>query len=56
MGKGCGNQGSQLIEAMEMCKSGISGKKSFVCCIQAAPESMCVLATERQLSEMVRNY
>ena len=47
--------GSQLIEAMEMCKSGISSKNPFVRCVQAAPEPMCVLATEQQLSEMTRN-
>ena len=47
--------GSQLIEAMEMCKSGISSKNPFVRCVQAAPEPMCVLATEQQLSEMIRN-
>jgi len=54
MGKVYSSQGSQLIEAMEMCKSGISGKNPFVCYAQAAPEPMCVLATDRQLNEMVR--
>ena len=44
----------QLAETMEMCKVGLNGK-SFVRCVQAAPEPMCVLATDRQLDEMVRN-
>lgn len=50
-----GKPGSQLIEAMEMCKSGENKNNPFVRCVQAASESMCVLATDRQLDEMVRN-
>ena len=46
----------QLAETTEMCKVGISlNEKGFVRCVQAAPEPMCVLATDRQLDEMVRN-
>ena len=52
MGKVCGSQRNQLIEAMEMCKSGISKKKLLV---RRAPEPMCVLATDRQLNKMVQN-
>ena len=47
--------GSQLIEAMEICKSGISSKNPFQGCVQAPLEPMCVLATEQLLSEMIRN-
>ena len=46
----------QLAETMEMCKVGIGlNGKRFVRCVQAAPEPMCVLATDRQLDEIVRN-
>ena len=40
---------------MELCKSGQNKSNPFVQCVQAAPESMCVLATDRQLDERVRN-
>ena len=53
MEKGHGSQGNHLIEAMEMCKSGMNDKNLFVCCVQAAPEPMCMLATDRQLDEMI---
>ena len=47
----------QLAEAMEMCKAGHGCKgKSFVRCVQAAPEPMCILASDRQICEMVRNF
>jgi len=45
-----------LAEAMELCKSGLSGSsEDFVRSVQAAPEPMCILATDRQLDEMVRS-
>ena len=40
---------------MELCKSGQNKSNPFVRCVQAAPEPMCVLATDGQLDEMVRN-
>ena len=40
---------------MELCKSGQNKNNPFVRCVQAAPKPMCVLATDRQLDEMVRN-
>ena len=47
---------SQLAETMEMCQTGIgSNGESFVRCVQAAPEPMCILCTDRQLEEMIRN-
>ena len=47
---------SQLAEAMEMCKTGIGSKGiAFVRSVIAAPEPMCILTTDRQLDEMVRN-
>ena len=47
---------AQLAETMEMCKTGIgSNGAPFVRCVQAAPEPMCVIASDRQLNEMVRN-
>jgi len=46
----------QLAEALELCKSGLSGSsEDFVRSVQAAPEPMCILATDRQLDEMVRS-
>ena len=46
----------QLAEAMELCKTGLSGSgEDFVRSVQAAPEPMCILATDRQLDEMKRN-
>ena len=50
-----GKPGNYLTEAMELCKSGQNKNNPFVRCVQAAPEPMCVLATDRQLDEMVRN-
>ena len=47
---------AKLAEVMEMCKRGHgSNNEPFVRCVQAAPEPMCILATNRQLDEMVRN-
>ena len=47
---------SQLAETMKMCQTGIgSNGESFVRCVQAAPEPMCILCTDRQLEEMIRN-
>ena len=40
---------------MELCKSGQNKSNTFVRCVQAAPEPMCVLTTDCQLDEMVRN-
>ena len=38
------------------CQTGIgSNGESFVRCVQAAPELMCILYTDRQLEEMIRN-
>jgi len=46
----------QLAEAMELCKTGLSGSgEGFVRSIQAAPEPMCILAADRQLDEMLRS-
>ncbi|MBC6401887.1 MAG: hypothetical protein GDA37_12950 [Ekhidna sp.] len=45
----------QLAEAMELCKSGLNSSEDFVRSVQAAPEPMCILATDRQLDEMVRS-
>ena len=46
----------QLAEAMELCKTGMSGSgQDFVRSVQAAPEPMCILATDQQLDEMMRN-
>ena len=44
-----------MTEAMEMCKSGENKPNPFVRCGQAAPEPICVLVTNHQLDEMVRN-
>jgi len=41
MGKVCGSQGSQLIEAMEMCKSGIS-EKIPLCTVLKLHLNLCV--------------
>ena len=47
---------SELTEVMEMCKAGHgSSNEPFVRLVQAAPEPMCILATDRQLDEMVCN-
>ena len=47
---------AQLAETMEICKTGIgSNGAPFVRCVQAAPEPMCVIASDHQLNEMVRN-
>ena len=44
----------QLAEAMELCKTGLSGSgEDFVRSVKAAPEPMCILATNRQLDEIV---
>ena len=41
---------------MAMCKAGHgSDGEPFVRCVQAAPEPMCILASNRQLDEMVRD-
>jgi len=40
---------------MELCKSGQNKSNPFVRCVQAAPEPMRVLATDRQPDEMVKN-
>ena len=48
-----GKASSHLTEAMEMCKSGENKNNPFVRCVQAAPEPMCLLATNRQLEEIV---
>jgi hypothetical protein len=46
--------GAQLADIMEMCKTGHdAGIEKFVRYVQAAPEPMCILASERQLDEMV---
>ena len=50
----CGYKAS-LAETMEMCKAGIGDGTPFVRCVQAAPEPLCILSTDRQLDEMVRN-
>lgn len=48
---------AQLADTMEMCESGHdAGNEKFVRCVQAAPEPMCILASDRQLDEMVRNF
>ena len=47
---------SQLAETMEMFQTGIdSNGESFVRCVQAVPELMCILCTDEQLKEMIRN-
>ena len=38
-----------------MCKSGENKSNLFMQCVQAASEPMCILATNCQLDEMVRN-
>ena len=50
-----GKSVSPLTEAMELCKSGQNKSNPFVRCVQAAPEPMRVLATDRQPDEMVKN-
>ena len=47
---------SELAETMEKCKTGLGPSGvSFVRCVEAAPEPMCILATDRQIHEMVHN-
>lgn len=48
----CGSKAS-LADTMEMCKAGVGDGTPFVRCVQAAPEPMCILTTDRQLDEMV---
>ena len=50
-----GKAGGHLTEGMEMRKSDENKNNPFVQCVQAAPEPMCLLATNCQLDEMVRN-
>ena len=51
-----GGYKSELAETMEKCKTGLGPNGvPFVRCVQAAPEPMCILTTDRQLEEMVRN-
>ena len=39
-----------------MCQTGISSNgESFVRCVQAVPELMCILCADEQLKEMIRN-
>jgi hypothetical protein len=47
---------AELAQVMEMCKKGHgTSNELFVRCVQAAPEPMCILASDRQLDEMIRN-
>ena len=43
-----------LAQVMQICKDTSSGKSAFVRSVEAAPEPMCVLATDRQLCDLER--
>ena len=46
----------QLAKAMKLCKTGLSGSgEDFVRSVRAASKHMCILATDRQLDEMLRS-
>ena len=43
-----------LAEILQTCKATISTLEAFIRSVEAAPEPMCVLATDYQLSDMER--
>ena len=48
------SQSDVLAHVMQMCKDSYGTDEEFVCAVEAAPEPMCVLATNQQLLDIER--